>query len=545
MDVDSQRHLPDKHHLLQESENGKRDLLHTNSVKDHFDHAERRIEQKERRSHPQLDKLAETGGIVIQKKPEYVFANVTLPLFNNKTDGSGPGELGHPVKIDVNKLSKEEKLRYDNGWKSNSFNQYASDLISIHRSLGDGRSQACKKQAEEYDSLRLPQISVIIIFHNEAWSVLLRSVHSILSRTHEHILKEIILVDDFSANDYLKEPLEKYFNSFPKVQIIRATKRQGLTRARLLGYYLSTSPIVVFLDSHIECFPGWAEPLIARISEDPTTVVFPIIEVIDEDDLHTRCNSTLNQNAIFRFKDLTFQWQVISTAETNRRRDDANFIRSPTMPGGLFAISREFFDKLGTYDPGLDYWGGENIELSFKAWMCGGSVELVTCSHIGHIFRGPNPIPLPPDPVRKNSIRVAEVWMDDYKNYFYERILFRLGEYGDVTERKQLRERLKCKSFEWYLRNVYPDVVLPSNIKYAGEIQSVASPRCVVNMGGPEQNQHAPKMYQCHGLGNNQFWYFSGNGQIFQDDWHICVSNGQIVTRNTCTPDGATWKYRE
>ncbi|CAG5132408.1 unnamed protein product, partial [Candidula unifasciata] len=233
---------------------------------------------------------------------------------------------------------------------------------------------------------------------------------------------------------YLKKPLEKYFNSFPKVEIIRATKRQGLTRARLLGYYLSTSPIVVFLDSHIECFPG---------NEDPTRVVFPSIEVIADDELHTRCNSNVNQNVVFSFKDLTFQWQVISTAEMNRRKDDADPIRSPTMPGGLFAISREFFDKLGTYDPGLDYWGGENIELSFKAWMCGGSVEMVTCSHIGHIFRRTNPIPLPPNPVRKNSIRVAEVWMDDYKNYFYERILYRLGNYGDVTERKQLRERLK------------------------------------------------------------------------------------------------------
>ena len=49
------------------------------------------------------------------------------------------GELGRPVIINSNKLSPEEKKKFDDGWHNHAFNEYVSGIISLHRSIGDIR----------------------------------------------------------------------------------------------------------------------------------------------------------------------------------------------------------------------------------------------------------------------------------------------------------------------------------------------------------------------------------------------------------------------
>jgi len=132
----------------------------------------------------------------------------------------------------------------------------------------------------------MPKVSVIIPFHEEHLSTLLRSVHSIVNRSPTELLEEIILVDDFSKKEFLSTKLEDYINiNFKKdlVKIIRLTKREGLIRTRMAGAKQAKGAILVFFDSHIECNVNWLPPLIEPIVLDFKTVVCPFIDVINDE----------------------------------------------------------------------------------------------------------------------------------------------------------------------------------------------------------------------------------------------------------------------
>ncbi|KAI8492799.1 hypothetical protein Bbelb_293960 [Branchiostoma belcheri] len=495
---------------------------------------------------------------------------VTVPV--------GPGENGKALYIhgqDTRQAAEQLHNLY-------GYSVLVSDVISLDRKIPDQRNKLCLQEDYPDD---LPQVSVVMIFYNEALSVVLRSVHSVMNQSPPHLIREIILVDDFSDKPDLMFPLEAHISTNTKlrdkVKILRNTKREGLIRSRLKGVQQAQGPAVVFLDSHIECTPGWLEPLLARIRDNNSTVACPVIDHID--------TQTFAYEKL-KFLAGGFTW-------------DLNFI-CPVMAGGLFAIYKDYFQHIGAYDPAMEIYGGENVEMSFRftpssrpvsgsyvykywreisltavlinastykhdfrvdcelcrhwglsrrtgakqncaggveerrgrsrffagakqngagakqngggeeegVWQCGGRIETVPCSRVGHIERTDKPYLYIRSNATKdinievNKARVAEVWMDQYKRYLYAREPHLKNiSYGDISDRLALRKRLGCKSFQWYMENVYPDrleqTVENGFFRAWGELRNVQTNLCLDMMDG-----RGVGLWDCHGQGGQQFF---------------------------------------
>ena len=129
----------------------------------------------------------------------------------------------------------------------------------------------------------MPNVSVMIIFHNEARSTLLRTAWSVLDRSPAHLIHEIVFVDDGSDFDHLLDPLDEDVAKIPKAKLVRLTERVGLIQAKVEGVRRASGEVLVFMDSHCEVNDGWLEPLLDRIIKNPKAVACPVIDAIDAD----------------------------------------------------------------------------------------------------------------------------------------------------------------------------------------------------------------------------------------------------------------------
>ncbi|GLV38381.1 Polypeptide N-Acetylgalactosaminyltransferase 1 [Carabus blaptoides fortunei] len=429
-------------------------------------------------------------------------------------------------------------------------NTVLSDRIPLDRTLKDYRHPQCKNIPYDVHM----NASVIIIFYNEPFSVLMRTVWSIINRTPHNLLHEIILVDDNSDVETLGKRLDLYVATrlaeFP-VKLLRSPKRLGLIRARLKGARAATGQVLVFLDAHCETTKQWLEPLVARIESDRTTVVMPIIDVIEADTFYYSTNGHSFQVGGFSWNG-HFTWIDIQKSEKNRLKSPVQPVKSPTMAGGLFAMDRKYFWEVGSYDEQMDGWGGENLEMSFRVWQCGGKLEVIPCSRVGHVFREFHPYKFPngKDTHGINTARMATVWMDQYADlvFLYKENYRNNPIVGDLTHRRQLRRKLRCKPFAWYLQNVYPEKFVPNgNVQAFGKLKT-SNNMCADNLQLPDDAVGPLGLYGCHQkLTPTQMFSLSRAGEIRQEDSCAEATNKNTVQLSKCHGHGANqeWLYKD
>lgn len=402
----------------------------------------------------------------------------------------GWGEYGLGVALNETEKKLSEKV-FDRA----QYDVYISDRISPNRSLGYfyGPKECLNLK---YNLDELPDVSVVIIFTDEIFSALIRTVWSVINRSPSKLIREIILIDDYSYQRSLRTILPDYiayhWNSRPRdtnfaqhdpfVKLKRLDSRQGLIRARLAGSDMAQGEVIVFLDAHCEATNLWLEPLIQRIHENPKVFMVPAIEVIDAKSLaFSKTPENMRQVGGFNWKG-NFYW--IYEGPLHKSSPEKPY-KSYTMAGGLFAVRKDFFYEIGSYDDKMEFWGGENLELSFRTWQCGGRIEISSCSHVGHIFRSKRPYAVgygDYDWIAHNIKRAVVVWTDEYQSHFmkHQPVLVEL-DHGDISERLELRKRLKCRSFNWYLRNVYDNkkFIFDEQVFAYGNIRNPLTDLCI------------------------------------------------------------------
>ncbi len=113
-----------------------------------------------------------------------------------------------------------------------------------------------------------------------------------------------------------------------------------------------------------------------------------------------------------------------------------------------------------------------------------------------------------------------------------------------IQERLHLRKQLQCKSFQWYLENVYKDLHVPDrddlsfgalSTRHGSGGGGTELEYCLDTLG--HLNDGVVGLYGCHGAGGNQEWSLTKAGHVKHAD--LCLSldgaaSGSKVRLKTC-----------
>jgi len=166
------------------------------------------------------------------------------------------------------------------------------------------------------------------------------------------------------------------FGKLP-VRHIQPGVRLGVGGARNIGIELSNSDNIVIIDAHIRFRDKWKDKVVESLSCEPETIFCTKDFGLDEFGLRDRIPRT---GATFRiFADNN----ILEITKNDGLYGIEGEI--PVIIGGVFIMNKQWFKKLRGYS-GMKWWGTNEIFISLKSWVSGGSCKLIDIE-TGHLYK--------------------------------------------------------------------------------------------------------------------------------------------------------------
>uniref|UniRef100_A0A1A9VTT3 Glycosyltransferase 2-like domain-containing protein n=1 Tax=Glossina austeni TaxID=7395 RepID=A0A1A9VTT3_GLOAU len=194
-----------------------------------------------------------------------------------------------------------------------------------------------------------------------------------------------------------------------QVRIACSYKRGGFVQAGCAVLMLMVSDVLVFLNSHIACDAQLLQPFLKRVQENPICVH----EICFSTSMHRRTCMTVLTAIQVRICEPNGKSGTLTLPATTS---------TPMITSGLFYVDKAYFTKSDKCD-GSD--GCCGVLKTPKFYFMFGNVTSIPCSHAGHAFSRRHRYSFPYGRgyvFARNILLTAEVWMDEYKKYYYSAV---------------------------------------------------------------------------------------------------------------------------
>lgn len=318
------------------------------------------------------------------------------------------------------------------------------------------------------------------------------------------------------------------------LKIVRLNKHSGTATAKNRGaeeaHALVSLPstgvspsehALIFLDAHAIVSPYWLVPLASSLSRHPQALVYPVLDILTT--TTPASGGEAPEVGVIRAEDhlvMGFDWALRPRWEPLQLHGQqgeervrvaphsleagAVEVLSPAVPG-IFAVREQFFNEIGKFDAtqrNAYATPAETVELSLRAWLCGGVVIKQSCSRVAHhsanlFSEAPMGQGVTQAAVDTAVLNVAQKWLQGTaalpashsdQRVSYQELTFRARFLGrvpyavetandpimitppqstkhtlsptTVTLSTNSGDTLKvCLPFEWYLQKVYPGLL--------------------------------------------------------------------------------------